>query len=103
MKCFIFPSFLLSFLVLTASCGRAMQTNIALHRMAFASSSYDNNLAAHLVTDGILSEGEPVYMVVNSSEGLVSKDERECTIDGDPHSRNIITGDRGWMEYAAKG
>lgn len=103
MKRFISPFFLLSILVLTASCGRGAQTNLALHRMALASSSYDNNLTAHLVTDGIVPEGTPVYMVVNSSEGLVGKDERECTIDGDPHSRNIITGDHGWMEYAAKG
>ena len=37
-------------------------TNVALHRLAIASSSYDYNLTAHLVTDGIIHAKEPVRL-----------------------------------------
>ena len=89
--------------VLMVSCTVGAPANVALRCTATASSSYDNNLTAQLLTDGICGCTEPAYMELVTSEGTVDKVERENTIDGDLMSRNIITGDSGWMEYRFHG
>ena len=41
--------------------------NLALHRAVYqysANASYDNNLTAQLLTDGIVSQGEPAWLEV---------------------------------------
>ena len=86
-----------------AACSQAELGNIALNRTAVASSNYDYNLTAQLATDGIVHEGEPAFIEVNSSDGPVSRVERENALDGDRNSRNIITGQSGWLEWRFHG
>ena len=50
--------------------------NLALHRVARHSSSYDYNLTAQLVTDGIIATEEPYFLDVLTQEGAVAK--RDC-------------------------
>src|SRR5271154_4149772 len=52
--------------------------NLALHRPAYHSSSYDYNLTAQLVTDGIKDTKMPRYVAVETSQqGTLPKAERE--------------------------
>lgn len=55
--------------------------NLALHRRAFASSSWDYNLTAQLVTDGIIETQQPAYFVLSNSRGEVPRREREWMFD----------------------
>ena len=97
----IYRLFILS--VLLCACARVTDTNIALHRAAKASSNYDYNLTAQLVTDGIVLEGEPAFLEVLSSDGPVTRVERENALDGDMNSRNIITGTEGFLQWKFSG
>ena len=74
-------------------------TNVALHRMAYASSSYDYNHTAHLVTDGICDNAKPATLTVSTPKGKLSRREAEWTIDGGPYSRNILLGSPTWLQY----
>jgi hypothetical protein len=60
--------------------------NIARFRPAFNSSSYDYNLTAQLVTDGIIEETMPDYLTISTNNGIVPRNEREWLLDN-----NIIT------------
>lgn len=73
--------------------------NIALHRAAYHSSSYDYNLTAQLITDGIIATDEPNRLVVSTPKGTLPKREREWTIDGGPFSRNYLQGEDSYLEY----
>lgn len=55
--------------------------NLALHRRAFASSSWDYNLTAQLVTDGIVESQQPAYFALSTSRGEVPRREREWMFD----------------------
>lgn len=77
--------------------------NIALNRIATASSSYDFNLTPQLLTDGIIESSGPCYLELVTSEGVVPKGEREFTLDFDEHSRNKINSAKGWLEYRFHG
>ena len=55
--------------------------NVALNRLAMASSSYDYNLTAHLATDGIIESELPAYINVSTSNGPAPKNEREWMFD----------------------
>src|SRR4029077_6527022 len=56
--------------------------NLALHRPAYASSSYDYNLTAQLVTDGIHETRLPRWVSTASSEGgVLSRKDREHPVD----------------------
>jgi hypothetical protein len=62
--------------------------NLALHRPAWHSSSYDYNLTAQLVTDGIKQTAPPRWVATSTSQqGLLKKNEREWLLDG-----NWVTG-----------
>src|ERR1700690_4366635 len=51
--------------------------NLALHRPAYHSSSYDYNLTAQLITDGIKETTMPRRIAVSTSQqGLLKKNER---------------------------
>ena len=73
--------------------------------MATASSSYDHNLTAQLLTDGIVETSMPAAFleVESSEEGLIGRVERENCLDGDMNSRNIITGTSGWIAFRPHG
>lgn len=55
--------------------------NIALKRAAYHSSSYDYNLTAQLITDGVVESELPYYLEVFTNEGEVAKRDRERIFD----------------------
>ena len=73
--------------------------NIAHLRTAYHSSSYDYNLTAQLVTDGIISDKEPAYLDFTTHEGEVRLREREWTLDNGPYSKNTLKGDDVFINY----
>ena len=56
--------------------------DLALHRVATASSSLDYNLTAQLATDGLLSQGEPVTLTVTNNGVVDVSRDRLKAIDG---------------------
>ena len=59
--------------------------NLALLRPAYHSSSYDYNLTAQLVTDGITEDHLPKWIVVSEpSRGPIPKPDREVVVDHAP-------------------
>ena len=74
-------------------------TNVALHRKAWASSACDYNHTAHLVTDGICDNAEPVRLLVSTQAGRLPRKEAEWAIDGGVYSRNILMGEKTWLQY----
>ncbi len=89
--------------VALVSCAGVPEADIALNRAASASSNYDHNLTAQLLTDGIPLQGSPAWLETISSGGPVDRVERENALDGDTNTRNIITGARGWLEWRFHG
>ncbi len=73
--------------------------NIARLRAAYHSSSYDYNLTAQLVTDGIITGEEPAFMEFTTHDGDVRLREREWTTDGGPYSKNTLKGADVYMQY----
>ena len=78
--------------------------NLALHRPAYHSSSYDYNLTAQLVTDGIKDARWPTWIATSTSSGGVqSKIQREFVLD---HSRTTsidVQGSRATVEIQLGG
>ena len=66
----------------TKYCPNSQSQNLALHRAAWASSTVDYNLTAHLVTDGICDAAEPAQLVVSTPQGRLPRREAEWTLDG---------------------
>ncbi len=56
--------------------------NLASNRIAVASSNRDYSLTAQLVTDGVVSTENPVLLEVYTSDGQVSKQQRDILFDG---------------------
>ncbi|HEX4005108.1 MAG TPA: discoidin domain-containing protein [Acidobacteriaceae bacterium] len=78
--------------------------NLAVHRPAYQSSAYDYNLTAQLVTDGIVADGLPQWIVAStSSGGVLDKPERELFLDGNVTSSVDVTGDAPWVEFDVVG
>lgn len=74
--------------------------NIALLRTAYQSSSYDYNLTAQLVTDGIVSTAQPQYLTLSTPDGASPKREREWMIDEGPYSRNTTVGEDTYFQFS---
>lgn len=74
--------------------------DLALHRVATASSSLDYNLTAQLATDGLLTKGEPVTLTVSRNDIVDNSRDRLKSIDG-----NCVTpyylydGKDTWLQY----
>ena len=66
--------------------------NLALNRIAFASSSHDYNLTAQLATDGIIETGQPAYITVSTSKGPAPKNEVEWMFDMKTNTSFSIKG-----------
>jgi hypothetical protein len=66
--------------------------NVAKLRKAYHSSSYDYNLTAQLVTDGINSSEMPATISVSTQAGNLKKNEREWLFDGKSDSKYVIAG-----------
>lgn len=73
--------------------------NIALHRTATASTTYDYNLTAQLATDGFVSASDMAYLTASTNSGTLPKREREWAIDGGEYTRNILIGSNAWLNY----
>jgi len=75
--------------------------NLALRRPAWHSSSYDYNLTAQLVTDGIKHQHEPQRIAVRTSHhGELPKQQREVLFDGNWVTSLQFQGKSGWIEIA---
>lgn len=78
--------------------------NLALRRAAYHSSSYDYNLTAQLVTDGIKTTKMPRWVATTTSEqGTLKKNEREWLLDGNWVSGVNLKGPRGWVQLERGG
>ena len=74
--------------------------NIARLRATLQSSSYDYNLTAQLVTDGIVTTEQPLYLTLSTPQGEVPKREKEWMIDGGPYSKNTVEGEDTYFHFA---
>ncbi|WP_321472201.1 discoidin domain-containing protein [uncultured Paludibaculum sp.] len=78
--------------------------NLALRRPAYHSSSYDYNLTAQLVTDGIKDTRAPRWVAVSTSQqGLLKKNEREWLLDGNWVSGVVLRGKQAWVQFEIGG
>ena len=78
--------------------------NLALHRPAYHSSSYDYNLTAQLVTDGIKDSGLPRWAAVSTSQdGALKKNQREWVLDHNWVTSVALNGPRGWVQIELDG
>jgi hypothetical protein len=77
--------------------------NLALRRAATHSSSYDYNLTAQLVTDGIISTAPPSYVSLETNHGSVPKNEREWVFDHVTGSALALEGSEVWIELEIGG
>ena len=81
-----------------------MYRNLALARPAWHSSSYDFNLTAQLVTDGIRTTEPPRRLVVSTSEsGVLPKIGRELAFDQNPVTSTRIHGKQVWLQVELRG
>ncbi len=78
--------------------------NLALRRAARHSSSYDYNLTAQLITDGIRDTTLPRWVAVStSSEGDLSKPNREILLDHFPPVGLSLDGRKVWVQVQTMG
>ncbi len=78
--------------------------NLALLRPAYHSSSYDYNLTAQLVTDGIKTEQLPEWIVVSDvTQGPVAKENREVIVDHAPMNTMELRGARAQVDIQLAG
>ena len=68
--------------------------NLALHRAAYQSSSYDFNLTAQLATDGVKETKAPRWFVISTNEGLLTRQLREHAQDHNVTTNNQLNGSR---------
>lgn len=73
--------------------------NLALNRLATASSSIDYNLTAQLATDGLLTKGAPVMLTVSTNKGVDYSRDRMKGIDGNCVTPYYVYGQKGWLQY----
>lgn len=83
--------------------GNTSYRNLALLRAAYHSSSYDYNLTSQLITDGIISREIPSYISIETTHGMVPKNEREWLIDHVTGSAISIEGNDIWVKYEIGG
>lgn len=77
--------------------------NLALNKPAYHSSSYDYNLTAQCVTDGITATELPMWFSCTSGERLLPKPEREILIDHHPANTLKANGAHQVVELAIGG
>jgi len=78
--------------------------NLAVHRPAWHSSSYDFNLTAQLITDGIRTTTLPRTIVVSTSDkGVLPKIGRELVFDHNPVTSVNLHGKSAWIEIEVRG
>lgn len=78
--------------------------NLALLRPAYHSSSYDYNLTAQLITDGIRETIPPRRLTTTLSKtGVAPKNEREFLLDHNVTSTVDLGGPDGWVQFETAG
>ena len=78
--------------------------NLALHRPTYHSSSYDYNLTAQLITDGIKETAMPRRIAVTTSQqGLLKKNERERILDNNWVTTVDLRGRSVWLQIEIAG
>jgi Glycosyl hydrolase 2 galactose-binding domain-like/Exo-beta-D-glucosaminidase Ig-fold domain/Glycosyl hydrolases family 2/NedA-like, galactose-binding domain len=78
--------------------------NLALLRPAYHSSSYDYNLTAQLVTDGIKTTRLPTWVETSTNSlGTLSKEIREFCLDHNRASTVSLAGPRPWVQVRLGG
>lgn len=78
--------------------------NLSLHKPAYHSSSYDYNLTAQLITDGIRESKLPVWIAVTTSQdGLIPKNFREKIIDHSLVSALDVKSPGAWVQLQLGG
>ncbi|MGA2041563.1 MAG: discoidin domain-containing protein [Bryobacteraceae bacterium] len=83
----------------TAEIDSTTYRNLALHRPAYQSSSYDYNLTAQLITDGIRETAPPRYFrVTTSDKGVLPKNQRELLFDGNWATVIAMPGRHVWVQ-----
>ncbi len=87
----------------TLQSGSTEYRNLALHRPAYHSSSYDYNLTAQLITDGIKETMMPRRIAISSSRGPLDKNERERLFDGNWVTAVDLRGKSVWLQIEIAG
>ena len=83
---------------------RQQERNLALHRASWHSSSYDYNLTAQLITDGIRDTVMPWYLIAaTSDEDPLHKRVREMLTDDNPVTTVNIKGQQVWVQMGLLG
>jgi Exo-beta-D-glucosaminidase Ig-fold domain/Glycosyl hydrolases family 2/F5/8 type C domain len=78
--------------------------NLALHRPAYHSSSYDYNLTAQLITDGIKDTRLPERIATATNfRGMLPKHEREIFLDHNATTFVELHGPRPWVQIQLEG
>ncbi len=77
--------------------------NLALHRPAWHSSSYDYNLTAQLITDGIKTTALPRRVAVSTNQGVLGKNEREHLLDDNWVTTVDLQGKSVWLQIELAG
>ncbi len=78
--------------------------NLARLRPAYHSSSYDYNLTAQLVTDGIKDTALPRWVSTATSEtGILKRHERELILDDNAVSTVNLRGPQAWVQLELGG
>lgn len=73
--------------------------NLAKLRPAWNSSSYDYNLTAQLLTDGIFETGMPSGIAVSTNNGVLPRNEREWLLDHNSVTTYSIEGNDIYLRY----
>ena len=73
--------------------------NIAKLRSSYNSSSYDFNLTAQLITDGIIINEMPAYISLSTNNGIVPRTEREWLLDQNSVTEMDLNGTEVWIQY----
>lgn len=78
--------------------------NLALHRAVYQSSSYDYNLTAQLITDGIIDTVLPGWIVTSTNNmGILERDGREHVLDRHASSQQPLEGTNAWLQVQMAG
>ena len=72
--------------------------NLAKLRPAYHSSSYDYNLTAQLITDGIICYDMPDFISVATNKGVMPKNEREWLLDNNSVTEVSLSGNNIWIQ-----
>ncbi|RKD90375.1 glycosyl hydrolase 2 galactose-binding domain-containing protein [Mangrovibacterium diazotrophicum] len=77
--------------------------NLAKNRAAYHSSSYDYNLTAQLITDGIIDTEEPNWISISTNTGVLPKNEREYLLDHNVVTTINLEGNEAWLQFEIAG